>query len=128
MNTRKSTRHSLLVDIEIASSGNSCCRGYVSNISRKGLAVILREGEFPADQKSVLLNFKIWTGSETLYRKLLARIIWAEEQKAGMAFAEDEHVTTAIVQDLLRYKALERRQIAKSVKTRRFAESATAMP
>ena len=113
MNNRKSTRHCLLVDIEIAQVGISRCRGYVNNISREGLSVILREGQLPAGQKSVLLNFKIWTGSETLFRKLHAKIIRIEGQEAGLVFAENDLVSNAIVQDLLHYKSNERRKKAR---------------
>ena len=110
MNKRKSTRHHLLVDIEIAQPGQRRCRGHVNNINREGLSVTLREGQLPKDQKSVLLNFKIWTGSETLFRKLHAKIIRVNEHEIGMAFAEHDLVAAAIIQDLLHYKTHERRK------------------
>jgi hypothetical protein len=113
MNHRKSTRHSLLVDIEIAHPGVSRCRGFVKNISRDGLSVILQEGQIPDSQKSVLLNFKIWTGSETLFRKLHAKIVRVEGQEAGLVFAENDLVANAIIQDLLHYKSHERRKQAR---------------
>lgn len=114
MNKRKSTRHNLLVEIEIANSGHRRCRGYVNNISRDGLSITLRDGQLPADQKSVLLNFKIWTGSETLFRKMLAKIVRIEGQQAGLVFTEHDMVAAAIVQDLLHYKSCERRKKARN--------------
>lgn len=114
MNKRKTARHYLLVDIEIAQSGKQRRRGYVNNISREGLSVTLQEGQIPTGQKSVLLNFKIWTGSETLFRKMHAKIVRIEEQEVGMRFAEHDLIATAIVQDLLHYKAYERRNKARS--------------
>ena len=113
MNNRKSTRHCVLVDIEIAQPGISRCRGFVNNISREGLSVVLQEGQLPAGQKSVLLNFKIWTGNETLFRKLHAKIVRVEGQEAGLVFAENDLVSNAIVQDLLHYKSHERRKKAR---------------
>ncbi len=110
MNKRKTARQSLLVDIEIANSGHNRCRGYVNNISRDGLSITLRDGHFPIEQKSVLLNFNIWTGSETLFRKMLAKIVRIDGQEAGLVFAGDDRVTAAIVQDLLHYKMYERRK------------------
>lgn len=113
MERRTSARRRILVDIEIAQPGGNPCRGYAENVSREGVAVVLWEGELPPTQRSVILNFKIWTGTETLCRKLHARILRIEAQRVALAFAEHDMVAGAIVQDLIYYKSKERRQEAR---------------
>ncbi len=113
MERRKSARRRILVDIEIARPGVRHCSGYAGNVSRDGVSVVLWEGELPPDQHSVILNFKIWTGSEILFRKIHARVLRVEGQRVALAFAEQDLVANAIVQDLLFYKNAERRRAAR---------------
>lgn len=109
MTKRKSQRHTVMVDIEIARTGLGRVRGYARNISREGVSVHLLEGQVPAGLKSVLLCFKIWTGRESLYRKLHARIVRVDGECVGLEFAEQDLVAHAVVQDLLYYRSFERR-------------------
>lgn len=97
------------MDIEIAQPGASRCYGYAGNISRSGVSIKLWEGSIPAHQRAVVLNFKVWTGSETLYRKIYARVVRYEEDCIALEFAEHDFVAEAIIQDLIFYQKCERR-------------------
>ena len=113
MERRKAKRNRIQVDIEIAHPGFSRCRGYAEDISRTGILLILWEGEMPSQQRSVVLNFKIWTGNETLYRKIYARVVRFEQDKVALEFAEHDCVAEAVIQDLLFYQRRERRQVVR---------------
>jgi len=101
---RSAKRDPIRVDIDIAHPGSGYCHGYVKNISKGGVSVTIREGEVPACQRSVMLNFRVWTGNETLYRKIYCRIVRREEGCLAMEFAENDIVTDAIIQDLMFYQ------------------------
>jgi c-di-GMP-binding flagellar brake protein YcgR len=106
---RKAKRNQIQVDIEIAHPGARRCGGYAENISRTGVSIILWDGEFPTRQRSVILDFKVWTGSETLYRKIYARVVRLETKKIALEFAEHDFIAEAIIQDLMFYQNRERR-------------------
>ena len=110
---RKAQRNSIQVDIEIAHPGFNRCRGYAENISRTGISVVLWEGAVPSQQRSVILNFKIWTGNETLYRKIYARVARFQSERIALEFAEHDFVAEAIIQDLLFYQRRERRELSR---------------
>lgn len=101
---RQTRRRPIEVDIEIAHAGAERCYGVAENISRNGVSVHLSRGELPAGQRSVILNFKIWTGKETLYRKIYARVVRTHSHVIGCEFAEHDFVAEAIVQDLMYYQ------------------------
>lgn len=107
---RQAKRNRIQVDIEIAHPGASRCIGYADNISRTGVSVRLWRGELPAEQRSVILNFKVWTGSETLYRKIYARIVRSGAEDIALEFAEHDFIADAIIQDLMFYQNRERRE------------------
>ena len=109
MERRKSLRSKIQVDIEIAHPGAGHCCGYAENISCDGVSIRLTKGALPPEQRSVILNFRVWTGSETLYRKLYARIVRGSTEQIAMEFAETDFVAEAIVQDLIYYQNYERR-------------------
>jgi len=111
---RKAQRNRIQVEIEIAHPGFSPCRGYAENISRTGISLTLWEGEVPRQQRSVILNFKIWTGNETLYRKIYARVVRFDQDRVALEFAEHDFVAEAIIHDLLYYQSRERRQTARN--------------
>ena len=113
MERRKAKRNRIQVEIEIAHPGFSRCRGYAENVSRTGICVILWEGEVPLQQRSVILNFKIWTGNETLYCKIYARVVRFDRERVALEFAEHDFVAQGIIQDLLFYQRRERRQLAR---------------
>jgi hypothetical protein len=106
---RKAKRRSIQVEIDIAHPGLGRCRGYAENISRKGVSVAIVEGKLPSTQRSVVLNFRVWTGKETLYRKVYARIARRQHRVVAFEFAEHDFITEAIVQDLMFYQSRERR-------------------
>ncbi len=108
---RNAKRNQIQVDIEIAHPGARRCGGYAENISRTGVSIILWDGEIPTRQRSVILNFKVWTGSETLYRKIYARIVRSEQEKIALEFAEHDFIAEAIIQDLMFYQKRERRSM-----------------
>ncbi len=110
MERRQSKRNHIEVDIEIAHPGSQRCFGFAGNISRNGVSVHLWKGELPEQQRSVILNFKVWTGNETLYRKIYARVVRMEGQTVGLEFAEHDFVAEAIIQDLMFYQQRERRE------------------
>jgi hypothetical protein len=62
----------------------------------------------------VILNFKVWTGKETLYRKIYARVVHADRQTVGLEFAEHDFVAEAVVQDLMFYQRRERQRSSRS--------------
>lgn len=113
MERRKAQRSCIQVDVEIAHPGFSRCRGYAENISRTGISLTLWEGAVPRQQRSVILNFKVWTGNETLYRKIYARVIRFEQDKVALEFAEHDFVAEAVIHDLLFYQRRERRKLAR---------------
>ena len=113
MERRQSKRKQIEVDIEIAQPGSQRCYGFAGNISRTGICVHLWNGELPAQQRSVVLNFKVWTGWETLYRKIYARVVHADQQLVGLEFTEHDFVAEAIIQDLIFYQKHERRRQAR---------------
>ena len=114
MERRKAKRNQIQVDIEIAHPGAHRCGGYAENISRTGVSIILWDGELPTSQRSVILNFKVWTGSETLYRKIYARVVRLETEKIALEFAEHDFIAEAIIQDLMYYQNRERRAGARA--------------
>ena len=107
---RKSKRNQIEVDIEIAHPGSQRCFGHAGNISRTGVSVHVCKGALPKGQRSVILNFKVWTGNETLYRKIYARVVRTGEQIIALEFAEHDFVAEAIIQDLMFYQKRERRE------------------
>ena len=124
MERRNAKRNQIQVDIEIAQPGFQRCRGYAENISRSGVSVIVVQGELPATQRSVILNFRVWTGHETLYRKVYARVVRYGTMQIALEFAEHDFITEAIVQDLMFYQARERRQSRNTRATARCCASA----
>jgi len=111
---RLAKRRHIEVDIEIAHPGTQRCYGVAGNISRSGVSVHLSKGELPQRQRSVILNFKIWTGKETLYRRIYARVVHANRQTVGLEFAEHDFVAEAVVQDLMFYQRRERQRLSRS--------------
>ncbi|HHH45036.1 MAG TPA: PilZ domain-containing protein [Gammaproteobacteria bacterium] len=114
MERRNARRNQIQVDIEIAHPGARRCGGYAENISRSGVSIVLWDGELPARQRAVILNFKVWTGSETLYRKIYARVVRSEQEKIALEFAEHDFIAEAIIQDLMYYQNRERRAGART--------------
>ncbi len=104
MERRKARREKIIVDIEIARPGVGRCYGYAQNISRRGVSMVLQQGELPTEQRSVVLNFRIWTGSENLYRKVYARVVRMEGNDVALEFADNDVLAEAVVQDLLFYQ------------------------
>lgn len=109
MERRRAKRSRIQVDIEIAHPGSNRCRGYAENISRTGVSVALLEGCLPERQRSVILNFRVWTGNETLYRKVYARVVRHDQSLVALEFAEQDFIAEAIIQDLMYYQARIRR-------------------
>lgn len=110
MDRRKAQRNCIQVHIEIAHPGACRCCGYADNISRTGISIVIQsEGSLPTQQRSVLLNFKIWTGSETLYRRIYARVMRHEQNRVALEFSEHDFIAEAIIQDLIFYQGRERR-------------------
>ena len=101
---RIAKRNQIQVDIEIAHPAANRCYGYAENISRTGVSIVLREGGLPARQRSVILNFKIWTGSETLYRKINARVVRPGQRKIALEFARHDFTAESIIRDLMLYQ------------------------
>jgi hypothetical protein len=106
---RKARRNQIQVDIEIAHPGSNRCSGYAENISRTGVSVKLLEGSLPSTQRSVILNFRVWTGNETLYRKVYARVVRYETGRIALEFAEHDFIAEAIIHDLMYYQARTRK-------------------
>ncbi len=113
MERRQLTRRQIEVDVEIAQPGNERCYGFAADISRRGVSVQLWKGTLPAQQRSVILNFRIWTGRETLYRRMYARVIHSDGQSIGLEFTEHDFVAEAIINDLMHYQKHERRRQAR---------------
>jgi len=107
---RRAKRDQILVDIDIAHPGTGTCHGHVENISKKGVAIKISGGDLPAEQRSVILNLRVWTGNEMLYRKIYCRIVRREEGRMAMEFAENDIVTEAVVQDLMFYQRRARKR------------------
>lgn len=112
MERRQAKRKQIEVDVEIAHPGAERCYGFAADISRRGVSVHLWKGELPAQQRSVILNFRIWTGRETLYRKMYARVIHCDRQTIGLEFTEHDFIAEAIIHDLMYYQSHERRRRA----------------
>lgn len=104
MERRRAKRDQILVEIDIAHPGTGTCHGHVENISKSGVSIAISGGDIPAEQRSVILNFRVWTGNEMLYRKMYCRIVRREEGRMAMEFAENDLVTEAIIQDLMFYQ------------------------
>jgi hypothetical protein len=98
---RKANRNQIKVGIETAHPTASPCYGYAEHISPTGVSMVLQEGELPAEQRSVILNFKIWTGSETLYRKIYARVVRSGQGKIALEFAKPDFTVEWIIRDLM---------------------------
>mgnify|MGYP001820028211 FL=1 len=104
MDRRKARREKIIVDIEVARPGVGRCFGYAQNISRHGVSMILQQGTLPAHQQSVMLNFRIWTGSEDYFCKVYARVVRLEGTEVGLEFAENDVLAEATIQDLIFYQ------------------------
>lgn len=101
MENRKAKRNQIEVDLEIAHPTAGRCYGYAESISRTGVSVVLQEGGLPPRQRSVILNFKIWTGSETLYRKIYARVVRPGQGKIALEFAKSDFTAESIIRELM---------------------------
>jgi hypothetical protein len=101
---RRAKRNQIQVDIEIAQPGAKRCCGYAENISRTGVSIVLSEGCLPSRQRSVILNFKIWTGTSTLYRKSYARVVRARQDRIALEFASRDFAAEAVIQELMGYQ------------------------
>jgi len=101
---RSAKRDQILVEIDIAHPGAGICHGHVENISKSGVSLVIRGGDLPAEQRSVILNFRVWTGGEMLYRKIYCRVVRREEGRMAMEFVEEDIVTEAVIQDLMFYQ------------------------
>ena len=112
MERRKAKRNQIQVDIEIADPGAGRCRGHARNISRSGVSIMLWEGEIPARQRSVILNFKVWTGRETRYLKIHAVVVRTERDRVALEFAGQDFAARAIIHELMACQAQERRKAA----------------
>lgn len=104
MENRRAKRNQVQVDIEIAHPAANRCYGYAENISRTGISIVLREGQLPPQQRSVNLNFKVWTGSETLYRKIHARVVRRGQAKIALQFARSDFTAESIIRELMFYQ------------------------
>jgi len=102
MERRRSGRHSLQVDIEMTGPGKGRCFGYVEDISVNGVSIRITSG-YLENQFSVVLNFRIWTGTESLFRKVYARVVRTQENLVALEFSEHDVIAEAIVQDLIYY-------------------------
>jgi len=98
---REAKRNQIQVDIEIAHPTANRCYGYAENISRTGISVVLCEGALPPQQRSVILNFKIWTGTETLYRKIYARVVRPGQGKIALEFTRSDFTAESIIRELM---------------------------
>jgi len=101
MEKRLAKRNQIQVDIEIAHPTANRCYGYAENISRTGLSIVLRDGALPPQQRSVILSFKIWTGTETLYRKIYARVVRPGQGKIALQFARSDFTAESIIRELM---------------------------
>lgn len=124
MERRQAKRERIEVDVEIAQPGAERCYGFAADISRKGVAVHLWKGELPENQRSVILNFRIWTGRETLYRKMYARVVHSDGHTLGLEFTEHDFIAEAIIHDLMYYQKHERRHHAHAGKRPRKEHAA----
>jgi PilZ domain len=122
---RQAKRKQIEVDIEIAQPGGDRCYGFAGDISRRGVSVHLWKGELPQRQRSVILNFRIWTGRETLYRKMYARVIHSNGQNIGLEFTEHDFVAEAIIHDLMYYQKHERRRLPQAESRRETGAGAS---
>jgi hypothetical protein len=104
VDNRNAKRKRIQVGIEIADPGANRCYGYAENISSTGVSIVLKEGGLPPGQRSVILNFKIWTGSETLYRKIYARVVRCGQGKIALKFARSDSTIDWIIRDLMFYQ------------------------
>jgi len=104
VDNRNAKRKRIQVGIEIADPGANRCYGYAENISSTGVSIVLKEGGLPPGQRSVILNFKIWTGSETLYRKIYARVVRSGQGKIALEFARSDSTIDWIIRDLMFYQ------------------------
>jgi hypothetical protein len=98
---REVKRNQIQVDIEIAHPTANRCYGYAENISRTGISIVLCEGALPPQQRSVILNFKIWTGTETLYRKIYARVVRPGQSKIALEFTRSDFTAESIIRELM---------------------------
>ncbi|MEN8802918.1 MAG: PilZ domain-containing protein [Thiogranum sp.] len=104
MVNRQAKRNLIQVGIEVAHTEANRCYGYAEHISPTGVSIVLQEGELPPRQRSVVLNFKIWTGSETLYRKIYARVLRSEQDRIALEFSRPDFTVDWIIHDLMFYQ------------------------
>jgi len=102
--SRQAKRNKIQVGIEIAHPTANRCYGYAEHISPTGVCIVLQEGELPPRQRSVVLNFKIWTGSETLYRKIYARVVRSGQDRIALEFSRCDFTVDWIIRDLMFYQ------------------------
>ncbi len=93
-------------DIEL----NDC---HVLNISSKGICI-----ELPRDLEAsfgVLISFRlhIWTGYDHISRYLRAEVVRSEHRFLAACIVDHVRIANAVVQDILYYQQLERRNAAR---------------
>ena len=101
MENRQAKRNQIQVDIEIAQPSAGRCYGYAENVSRTGLTVALCEGVPPSHQRSVILNFRVWTGRETLYRRIYGRVVRSEQGEIVLEFSRADFTAEAVIRELM---------------------------
>ena len=101
MENRKAKRNQIEVDIETAHPAAKRCYGYAEHVSRTGISILLREGALAPQQRSVILNFRIWTGREILYRKIYARVVRAGQDNIALEFARCDFTAESIIRELM---------------------------
>lgn len=104
MERRRARRENIIVDIEVARPGLGRCFGYAQNISRQGVSIVLQQGSLPTNQQSVMLSFRIWTGSGDFFCKVYARVMRLNGREVALEFSKKDAITEATIQDLIYYQ------------------------
>jgi len=93
------------------------------NISNKGICIELpRELEVPSGDP-ISLRFHIWTGRDHMSRYLRAEVIRSGHRVLAARIVDHARIANAVVQDILYYQQLERRNAARPM-TKRLSFSA----
>ena len=120
---RKQPRTAVFVSLTLNHDDIELADCHALNISNKGICIELpRELEVQSGYP-ISLRFHIWTGRDHMSRYLRAEAIRSGHRVLAACIVDHVRIANAVVQDILYYQQIERRNAARPM-TRRLSFSA----
>ncbi len=105
MERRKHPRNSAAVKVRLRSP-NFECRGFVRDVSTRGVFVELDAGQINIPDRVLQLHFEIDTGEQVLSRRIKGRTVRHENDGLAIRFSEHDILCRAVIQELIYFMRL----------------------